>query len=108
MSLNLFHPAVANWFARQFAAPTGPQERAWTATEISCVVMARYPDALIERYAASGAPLDKAGGYAIQDLDGVLVDAVVGSYTNVIGLPLGVTARLLASAGVRLSGPGSS
>jgi septum formation protein len=84
------------------------QGRAWTATEVSCVVMARYPDALIERYAASGAPLDKAGGYAIQDLDGVLVDAVVGSYTNVIGLPLGVTARLLASAGVRLSAPASS
>ncbi len=29
MSLNLFHPAVANWFAKQFAAPTPPQERAW-------------------------------------------------------------------------------
>ena len=29
MSLNLFHPAVANWFAKQFDAPTAPQERAW-------------------------------------------------------------------------------
>ncbi|MEK6406680.1 MAG: DEAD/DEAH box helicase [Acidobacteriota bacterium] len=29
MSLNLFHPAVANWFAKQFAAPTPSQERAW-------------------------------------------------------------------------------
>src|SRR6266478_993661 len=29
MSLNLFHPAVANWFAKQFAAPTASQERAW-------------------------------------------------------------------------------
>ena len=29
MSLSLFHPAVANWFAKQFAAPTVPQERAW-------------------------------------------------------------------------------
>ena len=41
------------------------------------------------------------------DLDGTLVDAVIGSYTNVIGLPLGLTGRLLASAGVRLSGPTS-
>ena len=82
--------------------------RAWTATAVSRVVMARYPDAVIERYAASDAPLDKAGGYAIQDLDGTLVDAVIGSYTNVIGLPLGLTARLLASAGVRLSGPTSA
>ena len=99
---------------REHAVMTGlavidaPQGRAWTATEVSRVVMARYPDALIERYVASGAPLDKAGGYAIQDLDGVLVDAVVGSYTNVIGLPLGSTARLLASAGVKLSDPASS
>src|SRR2546426_3312943 len=29
MSLNIFHPAVANWFAKQFAAPTPSQERAW-------------------------------------------------------------------------------
>jgi ATP-dependent Lhr-like helicase len=29
MSLNLFHPAVANWFAKQFDAPTLPQQRAW-------------------------------------------------------------------------------
>ena len=73
--------------------------RAWTDTAVSRVVMARYSDAVIERYAASGAPLDKAGGYAIQDLDGTLVDAVIGSYTNVIGLPLGLTGRLLASEG---------
>jgi septum formation protein len=78
--------------------------RVWTGTEVSRVVMARYPDAGIERYVDSGAPLDKAGGYAVQDFDGALVDAVVGSYTNVIGLPLGLTVRLLTSAGVRLSG----
>jgi septum formation protein len=82
--------------------------RVWTGTEVSRVVMARYPDAGIERYVDSGAPLDKAGGYAVQDFDGALVDAVVGSYTNVIGLPLGLTVRLLTSAGVRLSGWSSS
>jgi len=29
MSLDIFHPAVANWFSKQFEAPTLPQERAW-------------------------------------------------------------------------------
>jgi ATP-dependent helicase Lhr and Lhr-like helicase len=29
MSLEIFHPAVANWFAREFSAPTEPQLRAW-------------------------------------------------------------------------------
>jgi septum formation protein len=86
----------------------GRTARMWTGTEESRVVMARYPDAVIERYVDSGAPLDKAGGYAVQDFDGALVDAVVGSYTNVIGLPLRLTVRLLTSAGVRLSGWSSS
>jgi septum formation protein len=77
-------------------------------TEVTRVLMARYDDALIERYVASGSPLDKAGAYAIQDLGGALVDAIVGSYTNVVGLPLGLTRRLLAAAGVEVSVPASS
>lgn len=77
-------------------------------TETTRVIMARYDDTVIDRYVASGAPLDKAGAYAIQDLDGGLVDGVVGSYTNVIGLPLGLTRRLLAAVGLPVSGPASS
>ncbi len=47
-----------------------------------------------------GSPFDKAGGYAIQDLNGALVDGLVGSYTNVVGLPVDATRRLLAGFGV--------
>jgi septum formation protein len=72
-------------------------------TVVSRVLMATYPDATIEAYVASGAPLDKAGGYAIQDLDGALVDGVVGSYTNVVGLPVDATRRLLERFGVAVS-----
>ena len=82
--------------------------RTWAVPEITRVVMAAYPDALVDRYVASGAPLDKAGAYAIQDLDGALVAAVIGSYTNVVGLPLALTARLLREAGVPLNAPSSS
>jgi len=74
------------------------------ATEVTRVVMARYPDELIESYVAGGSPLDKAGAYAIQDLGGALVDGLVGSYSNVIGLPLALTARLLEE--VRGAGSG--
>lgn len=45
-------------------------------------------DVDIARYVASGDCFDKAGGYGIQSLGGHLVDAVNGSYTNIIGLPL--------------------
>lgn len=67
------------------------------------VLMAAYSDATLHAYAASGAPLDKAGAYAIQDRDGALVDGLAGSYTNVVGLPLEATRRLLEGFGVRVS-----
>jgi ATP-dependent helicase Lhr and Lhr-like helicase len=33
MSLQSFHPAVASWFAKRFAAPTAPQARAWPSIQ---------------------------------------------------------------------------
>jgi MAF protein len=71
---------------------------------VSRVLMARYPDDMLDAYVRSGSPLDKAGGYAIQDLGGRLVDGLVGSYTNVIGLPLAATRQLLEELGVDVSG----
>ncbi len=53
---------------------------------------------LIERYVASGKPLDKAGAYGIQDGYG-LVLRTEGSYTNVVGLPLEETRRLIEKHG---------
>jgi septum formation protein len=42
----------------------------------------------IRAYAATGEGLDKAGAYAAQGLGAFLVEAVIGSYTNVVGLPV--------------------
>ena len=51
----------------------------------------------IEAYIASREWRGKAGGYAIQGLAGAFVQRIVGSYTNVVGLPLTeVTGMLLA------------
>ena len=41
----------------------------------------------------------KAGGYAIQGLAGAFVERLVGSYSNVVGLPLAETAALLDGEG---------
>lgn len=50
-------------------------------------------DEFIKEYVASGSPLDKAGSYGIQD--GGLVKEYYGSYTNVMGLPVTLTKKLL-------------
>jgi septum formation protein len=44
----------------------------------------------------------KAGGYAIQGLAGLFVTRLVGSFTNVVGLPLAETAALLQGSGYPL------
>ena len=64
------------------------------------VWMRDYGDAEITSYAASGEPLDKAGGYAIQDVRFHPVERIDGCYCNVVGLPLGLLLRLLAQAGL--------
>ena len=53
----------------------------------------------IEAYLASGQWRGKAGGYAIQGIAGSFVVKLVGSYTNVVGLPLYETLALLSGEG---------
>jgi len=53
----------------------------------------------IDSYLASGEWRGKAGGYAIQGLAGALVVKLVGSYSNVVGLPLYETMTLLSGEG---------
>ncbi len=55
----------------------------------------------LEGYLASGEWRGKAGGYAIQGLAGTFVVKMVGSYTNVVGLPLYETMSLLAARAIR-------
>ncbi|TCK30607.1 septum formation protein [Ancylobacter aquaticus] len=50
----------------------------------------------MEAYLAAREWEGKAGGYAIQGLAGVFVVKLVGSYTNVVGLPLAETVALLS------------
>jgi septum formation protein len=53
------------------------------------------------RYWDSGEPADKAGGYAIQGWGAVFVRELHGSYSGVVGLPLGETAQLLEEFGIQ-------
>ncbi|MDG2238061.1 MAG: Maf family protein [Arenicellales bacterium] len=66
----------------------------------STVTFRQFSDQDIQAYCATGEPLDKAGGYAIQGFAGVFVRSLSGSYSAVMGLPLCETAGLLAAVGI--------
>lgn len=51
----------------------------------------------IEAYALLGEGVGKAGGYAIQGRAAAFVEWIGGEYTNVVGLPLALTSRMLAT-----------
>ena len=62
----------------------------------------RLPREEIEAYVASGEWRGKAGGYAVQGLAGSFVVKLVGSYTNIVGLPLYETVALLSGEGFKI------
>ena len=53
----------------------------------------------IETYLASGEWRGKAGGYAAQGIAGSFFVKIVGSYSNVVGLPLYEVTTLLSGEG---------
>lgn len=74
--------------------PAARRERVVSVT--TRVTFRELSAAQIDRYLDVIQPLDKAGGYAIQDHGEMIVEAVEGSLTNVIGLPLGRLTEELA------------
>jgi septum formation protein len=83
-------------------AATGREE---AESVTSRVRMESYSDAELEAYVATGEPFDKAGGYAVQGEGGRLVAGVDGCFTNVVGLPVEATRRLLARWGMESPAP---
>lgn len=74
--------------------------RCWTGYARTSVRCRRLSDDAIERYVRQTRPLDKAGGYAIQDDRGRLIARIQGSRSNVIGLPLELVRRMFRARGV--------
>jgi septum formation protein len=74
----------------------------WESVVSSHVHIRELSDGEIDSYVATGEPLDKAGGYAIQGEAASMVEHVDGCYTNVVGLPICATQELLALAGIAI------
>ena len=77
-------------------------EQLHVATATTDVTFLSLDTAQIEAYLASGEWTDKAGAYGIQGLAGMFVSEVRGEYSNVVGLPLCLLARLFHEAGFDL------
>jgi septum formation protein len=75
-------------------AVIGP-DRSESVVVTSMVTFEPVADALLDWYIGTGEWQGKAGSYAIQGLGGTLVASTRGSMSNIIGLPLQETARLL-------------
>ena len=71
------------------------EDRLESVVSVSDVRFAVLDEAEIQRYVASGEPMDKAGAYGIQGRAGLFVEHLSGSYSGVMGLPLCETGALL-------------
>jgi septum formation protein len=77
--------------------PSGAVSRSESVTTL--VRIKRLSEQEMKAYILTGEPYGKAGGYAIQGIGSFMVEAISGSYTNVVGLPLCALIKALFSAG---------
>ena len=88
------HQVISGWCVRR-------GEHIQTGHEITAVFFRDLTGDQLEEYLATGEPYDKAGAYGIQEGGGGLVERVVGSWSNVVGLPLVPVIPLLRDASMR-------
>ena len=76
--------------ARRIATKTAAKRSPRTLVRVVCskVKMRKLSALMIQRYVATGEPMDKAGSYGAQGMGTALVERIQGSYTNVVGLPM--------------------
>ena len=100
--------------ARMLRRLSGRSHEVWTAvclcywasrkSENFCVVsrvtFRDLTDRAIQNYLEKIDPLDKAGAYAAQGHGKEIIQRIDGSYSNVVGLPMEETERLLGACGI--------
>ncbi|NLH80028.1 MAG: Maf-like protein [Phyllobacteriaceae bacterium] len=84
------------WTGLALVTPAGSIKKRLVETRLR---FKRLSHAELTAYLASDEWRGKAGGYAIQGLAGAFVARLIGSYPNVVGLPLYEAATLLEGAG---------
>ena len=80
----------------------GKPSRTETSAEVTTVRFSTPVDADLSAYIASGEPLNVAGAFTLDGLGGWFIDGVDGDPSNVVGLGLAVTHRLLNAVGLAI------
>jgi septum formation protein len=79
------------------------QGKAESFHEMSRVYFRALDERAIRNYLSKIDPLDKAGAYAAQGHGKEIIERIDGSYTNVVGLPMEKTVRVLRAFGISAS-----
>jgi septum formation protein len=66
------------------------------------VFMKKLSPETIESYIKTGEPLERAGGYSLQELGAILIEKIDGDFFNAMGLPLGRLAEELKNFGITI------
>ncbi|TFK32487.1 inosine triphosphate pyrophosphatase-like protein [Crucibulum laeve] len=74
---------------------TSPGYQIKSIDERTLVFFADNPKHIVEAYVESGEGIDRAGGFAIQGLGGILIRKIDGDYNNVVGFPAASFFKLL-------------
>lgn len=69
-------------------------------SETTLVTMRELSNDEITAYVATGEPMDKAGGYAIQGIASRWIPRIEGDYCNVMGLPVALVYAILRGKGM--------
>jgi septum formation protein len=77
------HQVLTGFSLHHLEKRKGDREAVQTAVKVRKLAQAE-----MDWYIQTGEPFDKAGGYAIQGIGSFMIEAIKGSYTNVVGLPL--------------------
>lgn len=93
MLMNLSGRTHTVYTAVTVILPSG--ESTATRVDLSRVTMKKLNEDIISRYFKLVDPLDKAGGYAIQEEGERLIEKCEGSFSNVIGLPMELLGEML-------------
>lgn len=81
----------------------GEIDRVAEGHAVTTVRFGEPTDAELDAYLASGEPLAVAGAFTLDGLGGWFIDGIDGDPSNVIGISLPLTRRLLAGVGVAVT-----